>query len=212
MFKAKNKNKEKTKQPMNLREKLLVGLLIFSSVIGGYLMLRVKEQTTQREIWKEMRDESRSDKKQAKVKRMGSQDVKQLKKEIKTLKNEMEIIEKTVLGIEGGFIDLHSLKAVANMRSKLTTLSGKHNLRLASVSKAELNLSSFAGATQSKLSDFLKRPTFDITLYGSYHDLVNFIAGLETLPNRVVVTKISLSPRGTAGSDNTLDINMIVSF
>lgn len=66
MSKAKNKNKEKTKKPMNLREKLLVGLLIFSTVIGGYLMLRVKEQATEREIWKEMRDESRSEKNESK--------------------------------------------------------------------------------------------------------------------------------------------------
>jgi len=201
--------KKSEKKPMALREKILVGILLFSCVIGGYLMLRVKDQTTQRAVWKEMLEESRQDVRRTKIKRAGNKDIRRLNKELADLVEKTITEEEAVAGIESGFIDLTSNKAIAKMRSQLTSLAKSHDLRMASVTQADQDLSGFTDGRQPQLVKFLERPAFNIMLYGKYHDLLVFIEHLETLESRVVVTKISVAPR--AESDG-LNIKLIMSF
>jgi Tfp pilus assembly protein PilO len=205
----KSKGKKTEKKPMALREKVLVGILIISCVIGGYLMLRVKDQTTQRAVWKEMLEESRQDVRKTKIKRAGNKDIKRLNKELAGLTEKTIIEEEAVAGIESGFIDLNSKKAIAKMRSQLTSLAKSHELRMASVTQADQDLSGFTDGRQPQLMKFLERPAFDIMLYGKYHDFLVFVERLETLENRVVVTKVSVTPRPEGDG---LNIKLIMSF
>jgi Tfp pilus assembly protein PilO len=197
------------KKPMALREKALVGILLISCVIGGYLMLRVKDQTTQRAVWKEILEESRQDVRKTKIKRAGNKDIKRLNKELAGLIEKTIIEEEAVAGIESGFIDLNSKKAIAKMRSQLTSLAKSHELRMASVTQADQDLSGFTDGRQPQLMKFLERPAFDIMLYGKYHDFLVFVERLETLENRVVVTKVSVRPRPEGDG---LNIKLIMSF
>ncbi len=205
----KSKGKKTEKKPMALREKVLVGILLISCVVGGYLMLRVKDQTTQRAVWKEVLEESRQDVRKTKIKRAGNKDIKRLNKELAGLIEKTIVEEEAVAGIESGFIDLNSKKAIAKMRSQLTTLAKSHDLRMASVTQADQDLSGFTDGRQPQLMKFLERPAFDIMLYGKYHDLLVFIERLETLENRVIVTKVSVTPRAEGDG---LNIKLIMSF
>lgn len=172
-------------------------------------MLRVKDQTTQRAVWKEMLEDSRKDVKRTKIKRAGNKDIKRLNRELTDLTEKTAREEAAVAGIESGFIDLNSKKSIAEMRSQLTSLAKSHQLKIASVNQSDHNLSGFTDGSETQLIKFLTRPAFDIRLYGSYHDLLVFIKSLETLESRVVVTKVSVAPKPESGG---LDIKLIMSF
>lgn len=204
------------KKPISVREKLLIGVLAISCVIGGYLMLRVKTQITQREVWQEQLTDSQDDRKSARPHRANNYDSEKLAEEIKQIELLINQTKENVAGIEGRFIDLNSKKAVADMRGRLTALAQNHSLRMASVSQSNQDLTKFTKAHQQELSDFLERPMFNIKLYGRYHHLLNFIKQLDTLPNRVVVTHFSLSSRRNtfqaANGKKELLIQLTLSF
>ena len=143
-------------------------------------------------------------------------DSKKLVQEIVKLEQDIAQTITTVSGIEGRFIDLKSKKSVANMRSRLTDLAQRNNLRLSKVTKSQQDLAKFTSANQKKLAAFLERPMFNIELSGSYHDLLDFIKQLDLLPNRVVVTHFSLEEQISlfvkAGQAKPLAIKLTLSF
>jgi Tfp pilus assembly protein PilO len=207
---------KKIKQPMSLREQLLIAVLVLSALIGSYIMLRVQVQTAQKMVWQEQLDSSRSAKKSARTHRATNNDSKKLAQEIVKLEQDIAQTITTVSGIEGRFIDLKSKKSVANMRSRLTDLAQRNNLRLSKVTKSQQDLAKFTSANQKKLAAFLERPMFNIELSGSYHDLLDFIKQLDSLPNRVVVTHFSLEEQISlfvkAGQAKPLAIKLTLSF
>ncbi|QUM84945.1 MULTISPECIES: hypothetical protein [unclassified Moritella] len=190
-----DKTTKSVKQPISIREKLLIGVLVIACIIGGYLMLRVKMQITQREVWQEQLTDSQDDRKSARPHRANNNDSDKLAEENKKIELLINKAKDNVTGIEGRFIDLNSKKAVADMRSRLTELLLNHSLQMAGVARSNQDLTKFTEANQQKLSDFLERPIFNVKLYGRYHNLLDFIQQLDSLPNRVVVTHFSLSSR-----------------
>jgi len=206
----------KVKQPVSLREQILIAVLVLSGIIGAYVMLRVQDQTTQKLVWKEQLDSSRSAKKSARTHRATNHDSKKLEQEISALATDIEQTRTTVSGIEGRFIDLNSKKSVANMRSRLTDLAQRNQLRLSKVTKSSQDLAKFTSANQQKLAAFLERPMFNVELSGSYHHLLDFIKQLESLPNRVVVTHFGLEEHNAGfvknGQAKSLAIKLTLSF
>ena len=201
---------------MSLREKLLTLMLILSAFIGSYVILRVQVQTTQKMVWQEQLDSSRSAKKSVRAGRATNHDSEKLSQEIAQLEQDIEQTITTVSGIEGRFIDLNSKRSVASMRSRLTDLAQRNDLRLSKVTKSNQDLAKFTSANQQKLANFLERPMFNVELSGTYHNLLGFIEQLESLPNRVVVTHFSLQkPMSTfikAGQAKSLAIKLTLSF
>lgn len=193
-----DKTTKSVKKPISIREKLLIGVLFISCIIGGYLMLRVKMQITQREVWQEQLTDSQDDRKAARPHRANHNDSDKLAEENKEIELLINKAKENVTGIEGRFIDLNSKKAVADMRSRLTELLLNHSLQMAGVARSNQDLTKFTEANQQELSDFLERPIFNIKLYGRYHNLLDFIQQLDSLPNRVVVTHFSLSSRSNS--------------
>jgi len=206
----------KIKQPVSLREQILIAVLVLSAIIGAYVMLRVQVQTTQKLVWEEQLETSRSAKKSARTHRATNHDSEKLAQDIAKLEQDIEQTKTTVSGIEGRFIDLNSKKAVANMRSRLTDLAQRNQLRLSKVTKSSQDLAKFTSANQQKLAAFLERPMFNVELSGRYHHLLNFIKQLESLPNRVVVTHFGLEEQHsgfvTAGQAKILAIKLTLSF
>ena len=207
---------KKIKKPMSLREKLLTLMLILSAFIGSYIILRVQVQTTQKLVWQEQLDSSRSAKKSVRARRATNHDSEKLSQEIAQLEQDIEQTITTVSGIEGRFIDLNSKRSVASMRSRLTDLAQRNDLRLSKVTKSNQDLAKFTSANQQKLANFLERPMFNVELSGTYHNLLGFIKQLESLPNRVVVTHFSLQKHTStfikAGQAKSLAIKLTLSF
>ena len=207
---------KKIKKPISLREQLLIGILVLSGVIGSYIMLRVQVQTTQKLLWQEQLDDSRSAKKSVRARRATNHDTEKLVQEIAQLEQDIEQTKTTVSGIEGHFIDLNNKESVASMRSRLTDLAQRNNLRLSKVTKSSQDLAKFTSANQQKLANFLERPMFNVELSGTYHHLLGFIEQLESLPNRVVVTHFSLQKNTSsfikAGQAKSLAIKLTLSF
>ncbi|MFB0979691.1 MAG: hypothetical protein QMC62_02090 [Alteromonadaceae bacterium] len=207
---------KKIKQPMSLREQLLIVVLGVSALIGSYIVLRVQVQTTQKMVWQEQLDTSRSAKQSVRTHRATNHDTEKLVQEIKALEQNIAQTITTVSGIEGHFIDLNNKKSVASMRSRLTDLAQRNNLRLSKVTKSSQNLTKFTSANQKKLAAFLERPMFNVELSGSYHNLLRFITQLDSLPNRVVVTHFSLEEQTSlfvkAGQAKSLAIKLTMSF
>lgn len=201
---------------MSLREKLLTLMLILSAFIGSYIILRVQVQTTQKLVWQEQLDSSRSAKKSVRARRATNHDSEKLSQEIAQLEQDIEQTITTVSGIEGRFIDLNSKRSVASMRSRLTDLAQRNDLRLSKVTKSNQDLAKFTSANQQKLANFLERPMFNVELSGTYHNLLGFIKQLESLPNRVVVTHFSLQKHTStfikAGQAKSLAIKLTLSF
>ena len=189
---TKQANKQQRK-PVSLREKILIGVLVIACIIGGYLMLRVKAQLIQYQVWDEQLSDSRNERKSTRPHRANNKDTQQLADEIAALQQQIELAITTVAGIEGHFIDLNSKKAVAGMRARLTDLAQRNRLRMAGVAQSNQDLTKFTRAHQQQLADFLARPLFNVKLYGTYHNLLAFIKQLDSLPNRVVVTQLALS-------------------
>lgn len=201
---------------MSLREQLLIGILVLSVVIGSYIILRVQVQATQKLLWQEQLDTSRSAKKSIRTRRATNLDSEELAQEVEKLEQDIEQTLTTVSGIESRFIDLNNKKSVASMRSRLTDLAQRNNLRLSKVTKSSQDLAKFTSANQQKLAAFLERPMFNVELTGSYHHLLDFIKQLDSLPNRAVVTHFSLEVRTSsfvkAGQAKSLAIKLTLSF
>lgn len=207
---------KKIKKSMSLREQLLIGILVLSVVIGSYIILRVQVQATQKLLWQEQLDTSRSAKKSIRTRRATNLDSEELAQEVEQLEQDIEQTLTTVSGIESRFIDLNNKKSVASMRSRLTDLAQRNNLRLSKVTKSSQDLAKFTSANQQKLAAFLERPMFNVELTGSYHHLLDFIKQLDSLPNRAVVTHFSLEVRTSsfvkAGQAKSLAIKLTLSF
>jgi len=207
---------KKIKSAMSIREQLLIAILLLSVLIGSYIIFRVQAQITQKLVWAEQLETSRNAKKSARAHRATHHDLKKLTEEITELEQDIEQTIKTVSGIEGHFIDLNSKKSVANMRSRLTDLAQRNNLRLSKVTKSQQDLAKFTSANQQKLAAFLERPMFNVELSGSYHRLLGFIKQLDSLPNRVVVTHFGLEEQASLfvrnGQAKPLAIKLTLSF
>lgn len=211
----KTSSAKSVKKSVSIREKLLVGILLLALLIGGYMMLRVKEQVTQREVWAERLKESRDNLKDTRPKNTRSQNSEALAEEIAELEAAIALNTQTVAGIEGRFIDFKDRSAVSQMRSDISRLVISSGLRSRGVSDAKQDLTKFTEKNQQQLSSFLDRPTFNVPMTGNYFKLLAFIENLETLPNRAVVTNISLSSvsgKANKSAAQRLQINMVLSF
>ncbi len=187
----------KNLMPSSTRERLLIVFLVLSVVIGGYLVLRVKTMKTGLVVLQEQLDDSRKAVKKIRPTKQESSNATVIQHEIAEMEAIIEQEQKTLSGFKKSFIDLSSSDAIPSMRSEITALSGKYNLRLLSINRSSVSLDTLAGVKVEKGEEALDRPQFDLKFSGQFFQINKFLIGLKTLPNTVVVTKMDLTANKT---------------
>ncbi len=182
--------------PKSKREQMLLVLLIFSAVISCYVIFRVQAMNFEILVLDEELVTINNDLDNFKVLILSKVKVIDLKAELEDIKNVISGELVTVSGFEETFIDLNQNDAIATVREEITRLCDGEKLRILSINRSDVELTSLAKVKTAESDQVLARPQFTIMLRGEFEQLKSLLYQIKNLPYMVVVTKISINSEG----------------
>ncbi len=183
--------------PKSKREQMLLVLLIFSAVISCYVIFRVQAMNFEILVLDEELVTINNDLDKFKVLILSKVKVVDLKAELEDIKNVISGELVTVSGFEDTFIDLTQNDAIATVREEITRLCDGEKLRILSINRSDVELTSLAKVKTAESDQVLARPQFTIKLRGEFEQLKSLLYQIKNLPYMVVVTKISINSEST---------------
>tara|TARA_B100000809_G_scaffold206122_1_gene208111 strand:- start:164 stop:781 length:618 start_codon:yes stop_codon:yes gene_type:complete len=187
----------KNLMPKSKREQMLLVLLIFSAVISCYVIFRVQAMNFEILVLDEELVTINNDLDKFKVLILSKVKVVDLKAELEDIKNVISGELVTVSGFEDTFIDLTQNDAIATVREEITRLCDGEKLRILSINRSDVELTSLAKVKTAESDQVLARPQFTIKLRGEFEQLKSLLYQIKNLPYMVVVTKISINSEST---------------
>ena len=100
-------------------------------------------------------------------------------------------------GFEETFIDLTQNDAIATVREEITRLCDGERLRILSINRSDVELTSLAKVKTAESDQVLARPQFTIKLRGEFEQLKSLLFKIKKLSHMVVVTKIRINSGNT---------------
>lgn len=183
--------------PKSKREQILLVFLIFSVVISCYVIFRVQAMNFEILVLDEQLEQVNSELSDFKVETLSKVKVVDLKEELESVKKIISTEQITVSGFEETFIDLTQNDAVATVREEITRLCDGERLRILSINRSDVELTSLAKVKTAESDQVLARPQFTIRLRGEFEQLKSLLYQIKNLPYMVVVTKISINSEST---------------
>ena len=183
--------------PKSKREQILLVFLIFSVVISCYVIFRVQTMNFEILVLDEQLETTNSDLDKLKVITLSKVKVVDLKEAIEHVKKVISAEQITVSGFEDTFIDLTQNDAIATVREEITRLCDGERLRILSINRSDVELTSLAKVKTVESDQVLARPQFTIKLRGEFEQLKSLLFKIKKLSHMVVVTKIRINSEST---------------
>jgi hypothetical protein len=183
--------------PKSKREQILLVFLIFSVVISCYVIFRVQAMNFEILVLDEQLEQVNSELSDFKVETLSKVKVIDLKEELESVKKIISTEQITVSGFEETFIDLTQNDAVATVREEITRLCDGERLRILSINRSDVELTSLAKVKTAESDQVLARPQFTIKLRGEFEQLKSLLFKIKRLSHMVVVTKIRINSGNT---------------
>ena len=183
--------------PKSKREQILLVFLIFSVVISCYVIFRVQTMNFEILVLDEQLETTNSDLDKLKVITLSKVKVVDLKEAIEHVKKVISAEQITVSGFEETFIDLTQNDAIATVREEITRLCDGERLRILSINRSDVELTSLAKVKTVESDQVLARPQFTIKLRGEFEQLKSLLFKIKKLSHMVVVTKIRINSEST---------------
>ena len=183
--------------PKSKREQILLVFLIFSVVISCYVIFRVQAMNFEILVLDEQLEQVNSELSDFKVETLSKVKVVDLKEELESVKKIISTEQITVSGFEETFIDLTQNDAIATVREEITRLCDGERLRILSINRSDVELTSLAKVKTAESDQVLARPQFTIKLRGEFEQLKSLLFKIKKLSHMVVVTKIRINSGNT---------------
>ena len=183
--------------PKSKREQILLVFLIFSVVISCYVIFRVQAMNFEILVLDEQLEKMNGELSDFKVETLSKVKVVDLKEELESVKKIISTEQITVSGFEETFIDLTQNDAVATVREEITRLCDGERLRILSINRSDVELTSLAKVKTAESDQVLARPQFTIKLRGEFEQLKSLLFKIKKLSHMVVVTKIRINSGNT---------------
>lgn len=202
--------------PASMRERILLGVLVFSLAVGAYSLFRLKPLQTDLAVATEQLESSRVSLRETKPMRPGNRETAKLREQVEQLKAEVTKEKSTLEGFKHSFIDLSRNDAVASMRKQITRLADEQGLRLMKIHASSMELTGLVetptGRNGGAPYELLERQLFDISLRGDFYTLKQFVEQLKSLPHAVVITRLNLEQNDAAVSRAPLLASLTLAF
>ena len=183
--------------PKSKREQILLVFLIFSVVISCYVIFRVQAMNFEILVLDEQLEKMNGELSDFKVETLSKVKVVDLKEELESVKKVISAEQITVSGFEETFIDLTQNDAIATVREEITRLCDGERLRILSINRSDVELTSLAKVKTVESDQVLARPQFTIKLRGEFEQLKSLLFKIKKLSHMVVVTKIRINSEST---------------
>ena len=183
--------------PKSKREQILLVFLIFSVVISCYVIFRVQAMNFEILVLDEQLEKMNGELSDFKVETLSKVKVVDLKEELESVKKIISTEQITVSGFEETFIDLTQNDAIATVREEITRLCDGERLRILSINRSDVELTSLAKVKTAESDQVLDRPQFTIKLRGEFEQLKSLLFKIKKLSHMVVVTKIRINSGNT---------------
>ena len=174
-------------------EWILIGILISTLFISGFILLRVQPFRGQLKLLNKdlQKIQKKVNKEQSSEKSRGS--VKKIQQELDDLKAAIEIESKTMAGYQQSFIDLQKNEQQAELKAQITNLIEVQGMTISNIGEDSKSLDKLINAQTKASTQDIKRPMISLSLSGNFIMLNNFFQQLEELPYSVVITRLSMT-------------------
>lgn len=174
------------------RELWLVSILLVAVVISSFVLIKIQPLRNQLIGLKKEKQKVQKKFNKAKTATTKKGSVKKKRASLKQLKEKIETESKTMAGYQQSFIDLQQDGKQADLKAEITHLIESQGMTILDIGEDSQSLDKLVSAQAETSTNDISRPMINLKLTGDFSMLNDFIQQLETLPNSVVITRLSM--------------------
>jgi Tfp pilus assembly protein PilO len=175
------------------RELWLIAILLVAVIVTSFSLIKIQPLRNQLVTLKKAKQkvQKKFNKAKTATKKKGS--VKKMQASLKQLKEKIETEGKTMAGYQQSFIDLQQDGMQADLKAEITHLIESQGMTILDIGEDSQSLDKLVNAQTETSTNDISRPMINLKLTGDFSMLNDFIQQLETLPNSVVITRLSMT-------------------